>query len=57
MLFTHLYVRMEILIMKKFKQTIFELYGIIYDWYKYGNYREMSKAEALLILFGKKSEK
>lgn len=36
--------------MRRFKQIIISLY----DWWKYGNYREMGKAEALLILFDRR---
>lgn len=42
--------------MKKIWQRIIEIYGILYDWHKYGNYREMSKAEALVILFGRREK-
>lgn len=38
--------------MRKAKHYLLELIGILIDWKRYGNYREMSKTEALLILFG-----
>ena len=34
------------------REWVSKMFGIFYDWYKYGNYREMSRAEAFLILFG-----
>ena len=38
------------------RDIILCLYSAWYDWHKYGNYREMSKAEAIIILFGRRKK-
>lgn len=36
------------------KESILRIFVSLYDLWKYGNYREMSKAEAIIELFGRK---
>lgn len=54
--FVLLYVVLKKLVEESKKKRIRKALGLLIDWIKYGNYREVGKAEALLILFSGKGE-